>query len=476
MKAGRRSKAVGLDDLSGATVAVWGVGIEGSAIAELALERGARLTLLDDRASGSALSIAGHEVPVLPPSVIIPGRFEYVVRSPGVSRYRPELVAVAGSGTTVTTATALWMRDFSDEAVIGVTGSKGKSTTVSFATALLRARGLRVGMGGNIGKPVTDFYDEPKCDAYVVEISSFQAAEVESSPRVGVLTLLSPDHLDWHGTYERYVADKVNLFAHRAEISLAVNGLSAEALSATASYRDRLVYGAASGRAVFDGDRVILDGEPWASADELSAAEAPAAEEQMGGARIRGAHNFVNLCGALSAVLLLGEPVADPAGFVAALSEMPPLRSRLQTVCVHDGVEFVDDALASNPSATIAALRSFAGRPVCLIVGGYDRGVDIADLSDELAAMEPEPALVSVGAVGERVSDGLGERKPGFRSARASRMDEAVRLSASLVGKGGVVLFSPASPTPREEGSYVQRSDAFVAAVSGLFGDEPCGR
>jgi len=226
----------GFGALSGRRVGVWGTGREGMAITRLALDRGASVLVVQDRpadgAQPSDIRIGDKSLQVLDPGALDPDALDIVVRSPGVSRYRQELERLRQAGIPVTTATAMWFEDSSDLPVIGVTGSKGKTMTASLTALALRSTGLSVGLGGNIGTPVTDFFEGPDYDTYVIEVSSFQAAEVTSSPRVGVLTLLAPDHLDWHGTYERYVADKLNLFGHRADIELAVNARSAEAKAA----------------------------------------------------------------------------------------------------------------------------------------------------------------------------------------------------------------------------------------------------
>ncbi len=452
------ARPFGIDALAGSTVAVWGTGTEGRAMIRLARARGARVTVLDDRAEGGSVLVPGEDLDVYAPAILAGTDFDVVVRSPGVSRYRPELTAARQRGATVTTAMALWLSDFADRRVIAVTGSKGKSTTVTLAAAVLGAGGLRVAMGGNIGKPVTDFYDEDDHDVYVVEVSSFQAAEVTVSPPVGVLTLVAPDHLDWHGTEERYIADKVNLFLHRADIEVAVNADDPGTVAASAGIPAPTFYGG-RGRVTLDAHRILVDGEPYLPASALA---------------LRGPHNLVNLCGALTAVLLAGEPLPEPAAVTDALAAVSPLPSRLQTVAVHGGLEFVDDALASNPAGTIAALRSFPGRRVCLIAGGHDRGVAQGPLVRELAQMEPAPTVVVVGPTAPDLAALLAREAPALDVLRADTLEAAVRLAADNLHTGGpdshvpVVLFSPAAPTPPAEGSYVDRSRAFRRGVEAV--------
>ena len=387
--------------------------------------------------------------------------FDVVVRSPGVSRYRPELVAAAKNGAVVTTLTALWLEDFGDGAVLAVTGSKGKTTTAMLAAAALRAVGRRVAVAGNMGRPLAELYGAPAdVDTWVVEVSSFQAAEVTVSPPFGVLTLLAPDHLDWHGSYERYVADKLNLFAHRPSAVLAVNATDPAAWAASERFAGRTGYGAAGDLVVV---RATADGGLEAAVDNQSYLDAGTLERTVFG--LRGEHNLVNLCGALTATNALAGAVPDASSLVQALDDTPALPSRLRTVAVAGDLELVDDALASNPAGAVAALRAFAGRRLCLIAGGADRGVPFGPLVDELLAARPEPTVVVLGPAGHRLAAELSARASVLTCRPADSVDDAVRIAVSLLGGCGVVLFSPAAPTPPGAGSYVDRSAAFAAAA-----------
>lgn len=462
----------GVERLRGARVAVWGTGAEGRSAAELARRHGAEVTVVDDLAATG----------VLAPAVLAEGGFDVVVRSPGVSRYRPELEAAARAGAVVTTLTALWLEDFAGAPVLAVTGSKGKTTTAVLAAAALRATGRTVALAGNMGRPLAELYDpapgQPAPDAYVLEVSSFQAADVTVSPPVGVLTLLAPDHLDWHGSYERYVADKCNLFAHRAGMVVAVNATDPPAWAATGGLpgrvgygapgsavavgRDPLAAGAPAGRRPGDDapggvdggvpDLVLVDGTPYVTAHQLAGSRLA----------VRGAHNLVNLCGALTAVRALAGALPEAGALVAELDATEPLGSRLRTVARAGGVEFVDDALASNPAGAVAGLRAFAGRPLCLLAGGADRGVALDPLVAELRRRVPPASVVVLDEAGARLAAELG---PGAPCRAAASVGEAVRLAVAALGGPGVVLFSPGAPTPPAQGSYVQRSAAFAEAA-----------
>jgi UDP-N-acetylmuramoylalanine--D-glutamate ligase len=156
-----------------------------------------------------------------------------------------------------------------------------------------------------------------------------------------------------------------------------------------------------------------------------------------------------------------------------ALEKMPVLASRLQTVGICGGIEFVNDALASNPAGTVAALRTFARRPICLIVGGQDRGVDLASLVSAIKGMRLYLAIVYLPDLGERLRVELAASGSHVTCVRVPTVREAVFQASTLLGDEGVVLFSPAAPTPHVEGTYVQRGAAFNEAVAELGGSRP---
>lgn len=446
-----------LDELVRSRVVVWGLGAEGRSVVELLRRRGADPTVVDD---GPLPPSGGSPVPGTPGrdpvAACPPGSVEWdavdvVVRSPGVPRRHPGIVAAAARGVTVTTAMAVWLEDAAALPVLAVTGTKGKSTTAALAAALLEAEGLRVALAGNIGVPVTDLYARPPYDAYVVEVSSYQAADVTTSPRVVVLTNLSPDHLDWHGGEAAYYRDKLRLVTAGPTPLLAVGSSSAEAVARTGGVAGRVLFGPSGTVCVVPpGSTVHVDGRPVVDASRLG---------------VPGEHNVWNLCGAVAGVtLLLGRPPSPPAA-AAAVDGFGGLSSRCTTVATVDGRDYVDDALASNPFATAASLRAFAGRPVTLVVGGGDRGVDPGPLVDALDAAEPAASVVVLEPLPTGwapVADPAGGR---WTVRRATDVPAAVAAARTLTPHGGVVLFSPAAPTPAGQGSYRQRSEQFRRAV-----------
>jgi len=444
---------VTLEELCTRRVVIWGAGMEGLALGRLLAGRGCVPALVDDRAgevAGAVAAALGPGVPVFPPAAVPWSSFDVVVRSPGVSRYRPELAAAEAAGVAVTTPMAVWLEDVRDATVLAVTGTKGKSTTASLAAAILARQGLSVALVGNIGSPVTDRYGADPVDASVVEVSSYQATDVTVSPRVCVLTSLAPDHLDWHGGEEAYYRDKLRLVTAGPPGALAVGAASPEAVARTAGHPQRLLYGP-EGRVRLAPDGIVtVDGAPVVDSRRL---------------RVPGEHNRLNLCGAVAGVLLLlGEaPSAEAVG--AAADAYTGLPSRCHPVGERGGLEFVDDALASNPFATVASLGSFPDRELTVIVGGADRGTDPAALLRALETRRPVPRVVVLGGSTDRASAALSSPGAPVPVTVSGDMADAVAAAVSVTPPGGVVLFSPSAPTPGAGLGYRQRSREFVSAA-----------
>ncbi len=443
--------APALDGVLARRLAVWGMGAEGLALATLAAGRGGVPLLIDDDpagATGRAAAALGRAAPVVGPGDVDWSGVDVVVRSPGVSRYRPELASAAAAGVEVTTTMALWLEDHAAAAVLAVTGTKGKSTTAALAAAVLEADGRRVELIGNIGVPVLDTYARPRPDVYVVEVSSYQAADVTRSPGVVVLTSLAPDHLTWHGGVEPYYRDKLRLVEAGPPGHLAVNAGNEEALARTAGHPDRTLFGPRDACAVDDDGWLVVDGVRLVDTARL---------------RVAGRHNAWNLCGAVAGVLLVTGSTPSAGAVGTAVDGFEGLPSRCAVVGERDGRTYVDDALASNPFASAASIGTFAGRPLTVVVGGADRGVDPGPLVVALADHDPPPVVVVLPPDPARLAGLLAGSVAEVREA--ADLEEAVALATGLTPVGGVVLFSPGAPTPEGGGGYGERSRSFVAAA-----------
>jgi UDP-N-acetylmuramoylalanine--D-glutamate ligase len=457
-------------DLAARRVVVWGLGREGAAAARAALRAGAeRVVAVTDTvpSPGELEAWTAGGLGVVPVRGL--GELdtaEAVVLSPGVSRYRSEVEALSDRGVPVTGGTQLFLVEQGARTIV-VTGSKGKSTVTRLTAHLLEAVGRQALAAGNIGAALLDLLpdlppDPARGPLVVAEVSSYQAALVTSPARAAVLTSLFPDHLPWHGGLERYYGDKLRLFAAGPAIRL-VNGADPNVAS-------MLGHRALAGADVYAaaGSRVRVEG---AGADAVVVV-AGVPVLALRGSRLPGAHNRVNVAAAVAVVDALGVDVAaERPRLEAALALFAPLPHRLEPVGTVGGVTFVDDTLATTAQAAVAACEAYPDRALTLLAGGLDRGIDYEPLIGYLRGRAHRTPLtvVAMGPAGGRIVAAL----PALPVERTDDVFDAVRRAAKLTPSGGVVLFSPAAPSPVEYGTYERRSAAFAAAVRELVPRAP---
>ncbi|HVT31205.1 MAG TPA: UDP-N-acetylmuramoyl-L-alanine--D-glutamate ligase [Rhodanobacteraceae bacterium] len=473
-------------DLAGRRVAIWGYGREGRAALAALRARLPRsnLTVFCNASEAAAIFASNGTGDGLPPdpgkdhgdrrgsgddgerndgesrtiAVTVPpdaaalSAFDVVVKSPGISAYRPEIIEAQHNGTLFASGTALWFAEHPEARVVAVTGTKGKSTVTALIAHGLRALGKRTALAGNIGLPLLELLDPPvPPDWWAIELSSFQT---RAAPRadIGVVNNVHEEHLDWHGTRERYAADKLAL----AGISrvLVVNALQPELMARTAAHRDRRTFGGSSGWHVHD--RALHR----AGRRALALAELP----------LPGLHNALNVCAALTAIEAAGCDAFDVLPHLCTFRALP---HRLQVLGERDGVTFIDDSIATTPQATLEALASIGNRRTTVLVGGHERGLDWRAFADAVHRQPPH-AIVAMGANGPRIADVLGGTGGAYRLESAHALDDAVAIARRVTPKGGVILLSPGAPSFDQFRDYAERGAAF-ARLGGfdtaLFGE-----
>jgi UDP-N-acetylmuramoylalanine--D-glutamate ligase len=434
--------------LRDAKVGVWGAGREirsfaaqlhrrvpSAQIVVVATDGAANEGLLEVLGAPGARIATGKEIV---PSL---AACDVVVRSPGVSAYRSELQALRAQGVQITTATALWLAEVGGAGVIGVTGTKGKSTTSSLAVHLARAVGRKAELAGNIGAPALDLLDRPPAEVTVLELSSYQIADLESGPEIAVVTNLHREHADWHGSEERYYADKLRILTLPGVRATVLNGRDARLLEAAGDAIEPRLYGVEAGWNVTD-EGIAFAGQTMARSDQLP---------------LRGMHNALNLCAALTAIEAIG--VRRPA-LPQALLGVSALPHRLEIVGERDGVRWVDDSISTTPESTLAALASFPGCEIVLIGGGQDRDQDYSALGRALA--EREAVVLGLPDTGSRLL--AAARAAGAAAAdlvEVADMEAAVAEARTRARSGATVLLSPAAPSYNAYVNFEERAQHF---------------
>lgn len=436
--------------LEGRKVALWGWGREGRAAYRAIRDRLPRQPLSLFCTPQEAEEAAAIGDPELHPRSDVGGEvlagFDWVVKSPGISPYTSPAADAAMLGTRFVGGTGLWFAEHAGERTVCVTGTKGKSTATALVAHLLRAGGRRTALAGNIGLPLLDLLaPEPAPEFWALELSSYQTREA-ITPEVAMVLNLFPEHLDWHGTEQRYIDDKLAL-VHEARprnvvlnatdprlANLRIDGVPVSWFNSPRGWhlRDQVIH---------RGERAVLD---------TRALPLP------------GRHNRINLCAALAAIEALG---LDAVALAPHANSFVPLPHRLQSLGVHGGVEYVNDSIATTPHASIAALECFKGRRVAIIVGGYDRGLDWGVFAERMA-QDPAVAVVCVGQNGPRIAERLRPLLPKgqFQLREAAEMEEAVQVATQALDHRGVVLLSPGAPSFPRYRDYAERGRHFARA------------
>jgi UDP-N-acetylmuramoyl-L-alanine---L-glutamate ligase len=424
-------RPTGFNDLAGKRVGIFGYGIEGRAAAAR-LAQHAELVIVDDSADlgPEVLQTSQGGIEAL-------AKCDVVIKSPGISPYRPEVAELA-KAVTVTSALNLWMHEIDRDRVIGVTGTKGKSTTTALITFFLNALGEKAQALGNIGLPPYDPSVDTSEGWLVLEISSYQARDLQVAPAILALTSLGSDHLDWHGSVENYHRDK-----------LSISRLNPAPKIFFAS----------------------IEPSNFSPGAELVELEQSGLTEAL---RLLGQHNHSNVAVALSVVShATGLQRSEILGKLKEVAnDFTPLPGRLTEVAreVRDGreIRYIDDGLATAALPTIAALSVFPSGDVALIAGGFDRGVDYVPLVESISQRKARTVVVTIGEAGSRIGAELHKVNPEIQQIHAANFRSAVELARSALGGGGTVLFSPAAPSFDEFKNWSERSSLFANTAKAL--------
>lgn len=465
------------DYLSGKRIVVFGFGRQGRALARWLPTIGAEVVVTDSRGAkelgirrsqypGVRFFLRGH-----PQELLIGARAICV--SGGVPLDLPILELARKRNIPFTNDAQLFL-ERCPAPVIGITGSAGKTTTTALVAQILRASGYKVWLGGNIGNPLVEDLPRIKSDDLVVmELSSFQLELMSNSPQVAAVLNLTPNHLDRHGTLERYAQAKANIIRYQKPTDVAVLGWDDPGSRAM----EQIVRGELSAFSAFDmapdgafllGSRVFVAGS--ASYDSTPHVVCPRHEIPL-----RGDHNVSNVLAACaisgSVGLAVDRPGVMPEIMRETIRAFRAVEHRLETVRQIDGVTYVNDSIATAPERLIAALRSY-DEPLILLIGGADK-----ELPWEVAiqlALEKARHIVIFGKEGDKqVATKVMQllsltRVRDDHVSRAETLEEAVQRASEVAQDGDVVLLSPGGTSYDAYADFAERGDHFRQLVSAL--------
>ena len=403
--------------------------------------------------------------------------FDIIFRSPSCRPDVQEILEEKKRGAVVTSEIEMVIK-LCPGKVIGITGSDGKTTTTSLIYEILKKANYNCFLGGNIGIPLFDKIHQmqPK-DIVVLELSSFQLMDMEVSPNISVITNITPNHLDIHKSYEEYIDSKKNIFKFQKEDDVLI-----------LNYNDEVVNkfeNEAKGKVVFFSKESKLENGVMLNDDLIKFAEDGIRRQLLNvkDVKLRGRHNFENICTAIAATLSL----VDFEVAIEAVKEFKGVEHRIEFVREINGVKWYNDSIGSSPTRTIAGLNSF-DEDIVLIAGGYDKHLEYEPIARPI--LENVSKLILLGQTAPKIEKAvkdevtklnseivienncqllkfnLGNNEKTLKIFNVHTLEETVEIAYKEAVKEEVVLFSPASASFDMFKNFMERGEKFKKLVN----------
>ena len=379
--------------------------------------------------------------------------FDIIFRSPSILPTRKELVSAKENGSIITSEVREVL-NLCPCKVIGITGSDGKTTTTTLINEILKANNYTTHLGGNIGTPLFTKINEMKEeDIIVLELSSFQLMDFDISPNISVVTNISENHLDIHKDYEEYIESKKNIFKHQDNTGLLItnldNGITNKFKSngetryfSRSKKLDKGFY--TDGKYIYYNNEIIIDSKDI---------------------KLRGVHNYENICTALSATIDL----IDLDKSIEAIKEFNGVEHRLEFVREINGVKWYNDSVSSSPTRTIAGLYSYE-EDIVLIAGGYDKNLDYTPIAKPI--LDKVTKLILLGDTKEKIYEAVTnlnkEINKNIEIYKCNTLQEVVDKALDVSNNNEIVLFSPASASFDMFKNFADRGEQFKKLVNNI--------
>ncbi len=464
--------------LEGKNVLIVGLARSGIAAARYLQSHGARVTANDIKSEaqlgsateglrrlGVTLALGSHPVELFTGA-------DLIVLSPGVPSELEALRAATHAGVAIISETELAASCMRGH-LIGITGSNGKTTTTTLIGELLRAAGAHTLVGGNIGLALSGLIEQTREDSWVVaELSSFQLETIATlHPQVAVVTNITPDHLDRHGSFANYIAAKHRLLRNQTAADFVVlnaEDAGVQQMVATLGIPSQAVYFSSREEPHPQASLYLREGFIWTT--QLSADRSETKVLAMDELPIPGRHNVENVMAALGAVFCAMGTTADQLEpLCEAIRAFKGVEHRIEFVAEIEGVRFYNDSKATNVDSTIKALEAFSGN-IVLILGGKDKGGDFRTL--DALVRERVKAVILLGAASDKIAEQLGDAHP---LQRAVSMADAIEKSFATARAGDTVLLAPACASFDMFDSYEHRGRVFKEIVNELAARKATG-
>jgi UDP-N-acetylmuramoylalanine--D-glutamate ligase len=455
-------------NFAGKRATIIGLAREGTALARFLAGRGAEVTVTDlkqeDELQENIAQLKG-----LPIYFVLGGhpwqildQTDVLFLSPGVPLETPIVAEARRRGVPISSETKLFT-ELCPAPIVGITGSSGKTTTVSLVGQMLKASGFRTWVGGNIGQPLIGYLDDIEpIDKVVMELSSFQLEIMEWSPHIAAILNITPNHLDRHPSMEAYTQAKLNIVRFQRPGDVAVLGydLITNHESRITNPESRILSFSLTeeveqGTFLRDGEIILRLGDTEqriCSADEI---------------KLLGRHNLEDV---LAACAIAGAAGASRQAMADVATAFEGVEHRLELVREMGGVRYYNDSIATSPERTVAALRSFH-QPIILLAGGRDKHLPWSEMA--CLTLEKVKHLVLFGEAApiiERAVQAASDKRQdaGCEMHRCATLEEAVGVAAGVAEPGDVVLLSPGGTSFDAFKDFVERGERFRDLVRAL--------
>ena len=438
-------------------VAVLGIGVSHIPLIDYLYKHSAYVTLFDKNEKidkniikkindyGMKLSLGENYLEKL-------NNFDIIFRSPSIRPDCPEIIKEQKRGAILTSEIELVV-EICPGTVIGVTGSDGKTTTSSLIYEILKQNNKKCYLGGNIGIPLFTKLDEMDEDCYVVlELSSFQLMTMEVSPKISVITNITPNHLDIHKSYNEYIEAKSNIFKYQDKESILVLNYDNEITRNFANEANgKVVY--FSSKEKLDNGIIVDDGIIKISEDCLRRHVL-----NTKNIHLKGMHNYENICAAIGAT----NSILEIEKQVKPISEFRGVEHRLEYVRKINEIKWYNDSIGTSPTRTIAGLNSFKEK-IVLIAGGYDKHLDYEPLAKPI--VEHVSSLILLGQTANKIESVVKNQSKNIPIYKVNSLEEAIIIAKQVAKLGEIVLFSPASASFDMFKDFAERGNKFKKIV-----------
>jgi len=463
-----RFKRINLSDFAGKNVLIMGLGTfgGGAAAAQYCCKHDCHVTVTDVR-SATQLESSIKELQDLPIRYSLGKHVEedffssdLIIVNPAVPLDSSYLQTAVANDIPLTTETNLFISRCTLP-IIGITGSNGKSTTASLTYEILKTANVPCWLGGNIGKPLLNNEEIANAESgwVVLELSSFQLFALEGiaiSPQISIVTNLTPNHLDWHGTLDHYRDSKKNIMKYQSHNDALILNADVAVFQNWSHESQAKTYLYSIGKEQTSG-AWMLDDNMYLHTKN-SHPECLGARDTL---QLPGDFNVSNYLAAATAASLAG---ASAKNCMQTASQFKGLEHRLELFAQKSNIDFINDSIATTPESTIAAVTALR-QPVILLLGGYDKNIDFNALGQIIAQCNHIKQVVILGACKEKIQQALMLAQAVCPIELADRFDTAVQIAIQSASPGDAVLLSPACASYDMFNNFIERGSRFKSLV-----------